>query len=99
MSIPVGTLTGSALLAGRGPRITVRMESVGSSAARFENAFTSAGINQTQHQIILTWMWPSVSCCRDFTTAARVSNSVIVAETDHRGDSVPSTYTSFQYPA
>ena len=28
LSIPVGTLTGSALLAGRGPRISVRMESV-----------------------------------------------------------------------
>ena len=31
LSIPVGSLTGSALLAGRGPRIKVRMESVGSS--------------------------------------------------------------------
>ena len=53
ISIPVGTLTGTALLAGRGPRINVRMESVGSSSARFENAFSSAGINQTKHQIIL----------------------------------------------
>ena len=47
LSIPVGSLTGSPLLAGRGPRISVRMESVGSSAARFENQFESAGINQT----------------------------------------------------
>ena len=53
LSIPVGTLTGSALLAGRGPRISVRMESVGSSSARFENRFESAGINQTNHQIVL----------------------------------------------
>ena len=28
LSIPIGSLTGSALLAGRGPRISVRMESV-----------------------------------------------------------------------
>ena len=49
LSIPIGSLTGSTLLAGRGPRITVRMESVGSSEANFRNAFTSAGINQTQH--------------------------------------------------
>ena len=54
LSIPIGSLTGSTLLAGRGPRITVRMESVGSSEANFRNAFTSAGINQTKHQIILT---------------------------------------------
>ncbi|MBQ9345952.1 MAG: sporulation protein YunB, partial [Oscillibacter sp.] len=53
LSIPLGTLAGSALLAGRGPRIAVRMESAGSSSARFENQFTSAGINQTNHQIIL----------------------------------------------
>ena len=47
LSIPIGTLTGSALLAGRGPRLTVRMESIGSSSARFRNEFSSAGINQT----------------------------------------------------
>ena len=46
LSIPVGSLTGSPLLAGRGPRISVRMESVGSSSARFENQFESAGINR-----------------------------------------------------
>ena len=34
LSIPVGTLTGSALLAGRGPRVKVRMESLGTSEAR-----------------------------------------------------------------
>ena len=35
LSIPLGTLTGSALLAGRGPRFRVRMESVGSCSAHF----------------------------------------------------------------
>ena len=53
LSIPVGTLTGSPLLAGRGPEITVRMQSVGSPSAHFENEFSSAGINQTKHQIML----------------------------------------------
>ena len=51
LSVPVGTLLGSPFLAGRGPLIRVRMQSVGSSSAHFENAFTSAGINQTKHQI------------------------------------------------
>ena len=45
LSVPVGTLLGSPFLAGRGPLIRVRMQSVGSSSAHFENAFTSAGIN------------------------------------------------------
>ena len=64
LSIPIGSLTGSTLLAGRGPRITVRMESVGSSEANFRNAFTSAGINQTKHQII-----PDGGCLRQRSAA------------------------------
>lgn len=94
LSIPVGTLTGSALLAGRGPRITVRMESVGTSEANFENAFTSAGINQTKHQIILTIDVYVSILLPGFTTATKVSNSFIVAETVIVGE-VPETYTSF----
>ena len=94
LSIPVGTLTGSALLAGRGPRIRVRMESVGSSSARFENRFSAAGINQTRHEIVLhvdvsvSILLPGVA------TASKVSSAVTVAETVIVG-AVPETYTYF----
>ncbi len=94
LSIPVGSLTGSALLAGRGPRITVRMESVGSSSANFQNEFTSAGINQTKHQIILHIDVSVAILLPGFTTATQVSNAVTVAETVIVG-SVPDTYTYF----
>ena len=94
LSIPVGTLTGSALLAGRGPRVTVRMESVGSSSARFRNEFSSAGINQTNHRVIL-YIDVSVSILLPgFAAATKVSNAVTVAETVIVG-SVPDTYTYF----
>lgn len=94
LSIPVGTLTGSALLAGRGPRISVRMESVGSSSAKFENRFESAGINQTNHQIILEVDVSVAILLPGFTTATKVSTAVTVAETVIVGD-VPETYTYF----
>ena len=94
LSIPVGTLTGFSLLAGRGPRISVRMESVGSSEANFHNEFVSAGINQTKHQIILTVDVSVSILLPGFTTATKVSNSFIVAETVIVG-SVPDTYTYF----
>ena len=94
LSIPVGSLTGSALLAGRGPRITVRMESVGSSTAWFENAFASAGINQTRHEIVLHVDVSVSILLPGFTTATRVSNAVTVAETIIVG-MVPDTYTYF----
>lgn len=94
LSIPVGSLTGSALLAGRGPRIKVRMESVGSSSARFENEFTSAGINQTNHRIVLHIDVSVAILLPGFTTATQVSNAVTVAETVIVG-TVPDTYTYF----
>ena len=94
LSIPVGSLTGSALLAGRGPRIKVRMESVGSSSARFENEFSSAGINQTNHRIVLHIDVSVASLLPRFTTATQVANAVTVAETGIVG-TVPDTYTYF----
>ena len=94
LSIPLGSLTGSALLAGRGPRINVRMQSVGSSSARLENAFISAGINQTKHQVLLNIDVSVSILLPGFTTATKVSNSVVVAETIIVGD-VPATYTYF----
>ena len=53
LSIPIGSLTGTALLAGRGLRITVRMQSVGSSTANLRNEFTSSGINQTIYELTI----------------------------------------------
>ena len=94
LSIPIGTLTGSALLAGRGPRIRVRTESVGSSTARFNNPFESAGINQTKHQIILEVEVSVAILLPGFTTATKVSTAVTVAETVIVG-AVPDTYTYF----
>ena len=94
LSIPVGTLTGFSLLAGRGPRVSVRMESAGSSSARFENSFTAAGINQTNHLIVLRVDVSIAILLPGFTTATTVSNAVTVAETVIVG-AVPDSYTYF----
>ena len=94
LSIPLGTLLGSALLAGRGPRVSVRMESAGSSSARFGNTFTAAGIYQTRHELVLYIDVNVAILLPGFTTATRVSNAVTVAETIIVGD-VPETYTYF----
>lgn len=94
LAIPVGTLTGSALLSGRGPRISVRMESVGTSSARFQNEFDTAGINQTRHQIVLYIDVSVTILLPGFATATKVSNAVTVAETVIVG-AVPDTYTYF----
>lgn len=94
LSIPVGSLTGSSLLSGRGPLVTVRMQSVGSSTAHLENQFVSAGINQTKHQIILKVDVSVAILLPGFRTATQVSNAFTVAETVIVG-TVPQTYTYF----
>lgn len=94
LEIPLGTLTGSALLAGRGPSLYVRMQAVGSANAVFRNQFTAAGINQTRHQIFLdvdVYMSILLPGMKTFT---KVSNEIAVAETVVVGG-VPDTYTYF----
>jgi len=94
LSIPVGTLTGSPLLAGRGPLLRVRMQSVGSPSARFENEFTDAGINQTRHRILLVVDVSVGILLPGFSTGTHVSSVFSVAETVIVGG-VPESYTYF----
>ena len=94
LSIPIGTLTGSSLLAGRGPLIRVKMQSVGSTTASFRNTFSSAGINQTRHQILLDVNVNVSILLPGFRTSTRVTNEISVAETVIVG-TVPENYTYF----
>ena len=94
LEIPLGTLTGSALLAGRGPSLFVRMQAVGSASAAFRNQFTSAGINQTRHQIFLDVDVYMSILLQGMKTSTKVSNEIAVAETVIVGG-VPDTYTYF----
>lgn len=94
LSIPLGTLTGSAFLAGRGPRCTVRTQTTGSCSAEFANEFSQAGINQTTHRIMLRVDVSMSILLPGFRTGTEVSNSFAVAETVIVGE-VPDTYTYF----
>ena len=94
LAIPLGTLSGSTLLAGRGPSIHVKMQSVGSAVASFRNVFTAAGINQTKHQILLDVEVYVSILLPTFTTYTKVSNEIAVAETVIVG-TVPESYTYF----
>ena len=94
LAIPLGSLTGIALLAGRGPNIFVKLLSVGSPTTTFENKFTDAGINQTKHQIVLNITVAVRILMPGYTTSTAVESSLAVAETVIVGF-VPDTYTYF----
>lgn len=49
--IPLGSLTDSYLLAGKGPHIRLRICPAGDASVRLTSSFTSAGMNQTCHRI------------------------------------------------
>lgn len=53
VSLPVGALTGSALLSNLGPHISVQLVPVGSVAIDVRQEFRSEGINQSRHRIWL----------------------------------------------
>ncbi len=95
VTVPLGNLIGGTLLSGKGPRVKLDILSVTNVVTSFRNEFTSAGINQTRHRIIMdVEVSLEVLLGPDSGTDA-VLTEVIVAETVIVG-SVPSAYASLQ---
>lgn len=53
VKIPLGSVTGSEVFAGAGPEIPVTVRMTGGASAQITDEFTSAGINQTRHRVML----------------------------------------------
>lgn len=51
IQIPLGAILDIPLMSGMGPMIDVELVPIGYALVDFENSFSSAGINQTKHQI------------------------------------------------
>lgn len=92
ISIPIGSLTGIDMLAGRGPAIRVGITLSGSAVTTIDNDFQTAGINQTRHQMILTVNTKVYVIMQSGNFATEISNSIVVAETVIVGD-VPEIYS------
>ena len=89
--IPVGNLVNGEFFSGRGPKIEIIVLPVGSVATNITNVFTSAGINQTRHQIMLE-VYVTVSVIMPFSVESTdISTSIAIAETIIVGD-VPNMY-------
>ena len=89
--IPVGALLDSEFLWAKGPSIQVRSMSIGTISAEFESNFTTAGINQTLHQIILNVEAPVTIFLPGKVEKITVSTAFCIAETVIVG-AVPNTY-------
>lgn len=84
ISIPMGNLTGSSLLLGRGPEIEIQMIMLTSPHIQFRSELSAAGINQTEHRLLLDVVvdidvlvpWGSVKT--QATTEVLIAQTVIV---------------------
>ena len=91
LRIPLGTLTGQPLLSGAGPRVRVKVDSVGEVTADYSNTFTSAGMNQTLHRVCLDITATVYLFLPGEILPVSVSSSICVAETVIMGET-PDTY-------
>ena len=95
LHIPVGDLLGSNLLLGRGPEIPVLVTMLTSSCADFRNDLSSAGINQTKHQILLELIVDIDVLLPWEVLSTQIVSEVLVAETIIVGK-VPETYMNWE---
>lgn len=91
IKIPIGTLSGSPLLAGKGFKVTIKVLPLGSVKCQFVSEFESAGINQTRHKIYLdvvasiSIVLPTSQSIVKINTPVLVSESILIGK-------VPDTY-------
>lgn len=91
VNIPLGTLFGNGLLSGRGPNVEIKIVPAGSVKIVTESRFSSAGINQTLHQIVLKAEVEAIAVLPGYSADVTVDTEYILAETMIVGQ-VPDTY-------
>lgn len=91
IDIAIGAFTGLPFLTGVGPKVNIKLVSIGAMTSEFESQFVSAGINQTNHKVYIylyasvSMILPAYSATIDSVTEMLVAESVIVG-------SVPQVY-------
>ncbi len=94
LGVPLGALTGIDLLSAWGPRLPVQVVSVASAQGQYRNDFTSAGINQTLHRIMLDITLNARLLLPGGVVDIAVSTPICVTETVIIGQ-VPQTYLNW----
>jgi len=94
ISVPIGTVTGAQLLAGRGPRIHLRIQPVGSVSTEFVTAFEEAGINQTRHTVYLKATTTLRIVAPTGSSSVQTEHQIAIAESVIVGR-VPESYLAF----
>lgn len=95
VEIPIGALMGNQYFAGSGPKIKIKIISVGDISTDIKTEFKSEGINQTIYRIYLE-LECNVSILTSYRTMnKKISNQILLVETVIVGE-VPETYLELQ---
>ena len=92
VEIPFGNLIGGDFFTGRGPYIPIKISMSGTALSVMNSRFTSAGINQTSHQIELEVTVRIYAAIPGFRSSIETTTNYLVAETVLVGE-VPDSFT------
>ena len=94
LSIRLGSFSGIKLLSGIGPKINIRISSIGNVETNLKSEFKSAGINQTLHQIYLEIECEIAVLTPYDSVSEKIKNQILIAESIIVGD-IPNSYYNF----
>lgn len=92
LGITLGTISGIHMLYGQGPMVPIKVAPKGYANTVLISSFSSAGINQTLHQIIMEITLDISAIIPGYTSSVQVVTNFVVAETVIIG-TVPEAYT------
>ncbi len=81
VTVPLGSATGVVFFSGWGPCIDVKIKMSSSTRSDFSNVFESAGINQTQHSVMLNLDTQVIATMSGRRITKNISTSFCVAQT------------------
>lgn len=91
--VPLGTLLGWQIMAGRGPDIPLQVVPASFVQSTIVDTLETAGINQTQHRIFIRFTVEMSAILPGYSTSVTVENEVCIAQTLIVGK-VPQFYAS-----
>lgn len=90
--ISFGAIVGGPLFSGRGPNIEIKLIPSNFIETRIKNEFSSAGINQTRHRILLGINLTVTTVMPGYRSTANINTNMVLAETVIVG-AVPEAFT------
>ena len=81
IKIPIGTLTGTEIFNGRGPKVSLKVSMSGSVITNFRSEFLGAGINQTLHRIYLDISISIFALIPGYPVTTAVQTTALIGET------------------